>query len=203
MAIKVFVVSLGKSPCRGIYSGENGDARQRQKFDIQKVSRESKFDFQAVCDHRSAVFFLFSFPFFSSRISPFRSLSLFLSPFSRGAARPEVAQTRQGSYSLEERVLRVTAGCSLFLDYSTATPGWRTPAESKTESRREREREREWKNEKKREKKRQRQIVVERVRGTRSKSFPVETSKTVLTTQQNTGRFVRLSLNVLHSKDSP
>lgn len=46
-------------------------------------------------------------------------------------------------------------------------------------------------------------MVVERVRETRSKSFPVETSKTVLTTQQNTGRFVRLSLNVLHSKDSP
>lgn len=114
-------------PCRGIYSGENGDARQRQKFDIQKVSRESKFDFGAVCDHRSAVFFFFSLPFFfffpSSRVSPFRSLSLSLSSSSRGAARPEVAQTRQGSYSLEERVLRVTAGCSLFLDYSTAMPG--------------------------------------------------------------------------------
>ena len=130
MAIKVSVVSLGENrPCRGIYSGENGDARQRQKFDIQKVSRESKFDFQAVCDHRSAVFFFLLlsppfFPFFpSSRISPFRCLSLSLSSSSRGAARPEVAQTRQGSYSLEERVLRVTAGCSLFLDYSTAMPG--------------------------------------------------------------------------------
>lgn len=37
----------------------------------------------------------------------------------------------------------------------------------------------------------------------RGKSFPVETSKTVLTTQQNRGCFVRLSLNVLDPKDFP
>lgn len=34
-------------------------------------------------------------------------------------------------------------------------------------------------------------------------SFPLVTSKTVLTTQQNRARFVALSLNVLSSKDSP
>lgn len=99
-----------------------------------KSQPESKFDFRAVYDHRSAVF--------SSRIRP-----LSLSSSSLGTARPEVAQTRQESYLLEERVLRVTAGCSLFLDYSSAMLGWRTGREQ------DRERRKEWTNKRRKESK--------------------------------------------------
>lgn len=105
-----------------------------------KSQPESKFDFRAVYDHRSAVF--------SSRIRP-----LSLSSSSLGTARPEVAQTRQESYLLEERVLRVTAGCSLFLDYSSAMLGWRTG--------REQDREREGKNGRTREEKRAKGIETD------------------------------------------
>lgn len=95
-----------------------------QKLDIQKVSRKVN-----LISVRRAII---GQQFFSSRISfsfppPLPRFSSVPSPRlrCRGAARPEVAQTRQGSYLLEERVLRVTAGCSLFLDYCYAG-GWRT-----------------------------------------------------------------------------
>lgn len=95
-----------------------------QKLDIQKVSRKVN-----LISVRRAII---GQQFFSSRISfsfppPLPRFSSAPSPRlrCRGAARPEVAQTRQGSYLLEERVLRVTAGCSLFLDYCYAG-GWRT-----------------------------------------------------------------------------
>lgn len=92
-----------------------------------KSQPESKFDFRAARAIIGQQFFSsrisFSFPpplpRFSSPPPPSPRLRC------RGAARPEVAQTRQGSYLLEERVLRVTAGCSLFLDYCYAG-GWRT-----------------------------------------------------------------------------
>lgn len=85
--------------------------------------QESKFDFRAIVGQQ--FFFFFSS---SSRASFSFSLPLLFRPLPRlryrrergRAARPEVAQTRQGSYLLEERVLRVTAGCSLFLDYCYA-----------------------------------------------------------------------------------
>lgn len=148
-----------------------------------KSQPESKFDFRAVYDHRSAVF--------SSRIRP-----LSLSSSSLGTARPEVAQTRQESYLLEERVLQ----WQLAVHYSWITRllCWDgEPAESKTE--------REGKNgwTRRKESKGDRDGWRWNVQKERGKSFPVETSKTVLTTQQNKGRFVRLSLNVLDPKDSP
>ena len=148
-------------------------------------------------------FFFFSlFPFFLLEYLPF---ALFLSS-SRLSPGEQLGQKLR---KLVKGRIRWKSGyCEwqLAVHYSWITRLLRRGGEPQQRARQraeEREREREWKNEKKREKKRQRQIVVERVRGTRSKSFPVETSKTVLTTQQNTGRFVRLSLNVLHSKDSP
>lgn len=86
--------------------------------------QESKFDFRAIVGQQ---FFFFLFFFFSSIFLFLPSLAFSppapssLPAEGRGrAARPEVAQTRQGSYLLEERVLRVTAGCSLFLDYCYA-----------------------------------------------------------------------------------
>lgn len=86
--------------------------------------QESKFDFRAIVGQQ----FFFSFLLLLEHLSlsPFPCFFTPCPIFATGrgergrAARPEVAQTRQGSYLLEERVLRVTAGCSLFLDYCYA-----------------------------------------------------------------------------------
>lgn len=100
-----------------------------EKLDIQKVSRKVNL----ISVRRAIIgqqFFFFSNIF----LFPPSPLSLAFSPpppssLPGSTARPEVAQTRQGSYLLEERVLRVTAGCSLFLDYCYAGM-----AERKTET---------------------------------------------------------------------
>lgn len=85
--------------------------------------QESKFDFRAIVGQQFFFFFSSSSRAFFSFSLPllFRPLLRLRYRRERGrAASPEVAQTRQGSYLLEERVLRVTAGCSLFLDYCYA-----------------------------------------------------------------------------------
>lgn len=107
--------------------------------------QESKFDFRAIVGQQ---FFFFLFFFFSSIFLFLPSLAFSppapssLPAEGRGrAARPEVAQTRQGSYLLEERVLRVTAGCSLFLDYCYAgMENWQRGRQRGWEE------EKEWKN---------------------------------------------------------
>lgn len=111
-----------------IYAAKDVARGRMGEVGYSKSQPESKFDFRAARDHRSAVFFLLEY----LSLSPFPPLPRLFAPPSSlpgSTARPEVAQTRQGSYLLEERVLRVTAGCSLFLDYCYAGM-----AERKTET---------------------------------------------------------------------
>lgn len=138
-AIKLFATMKSRPPTDEIYAARVVTRSRMGEVGYSKSQPESKFDFRAARDHRSAVFFFFSniFLFLPSPLPCFFAPRLRY----RGAARPEVAQTRQGSYLLEERVLRVTAGCSLFLDYCYAgTENWQRGRQ------RERVEEKEWKS---------------------------------------------------------
>lgn len=188
-AIKLFVTMKWRAPTLGwnLRGRRSWRGAEWQKLDIQKVSRKVN-----LISVRRAII---GQQFFSSRISfsfppPLPRFSSAPSPRlrCRGAARPEVAQTRQGSYLLEERVLRVTAGCSLFLDYCYAG-GWRTGRrEEDGEGGRRRKNGRVcvWGE---REKKRESE-GNEMDGGGKRESFPVKTSRIVLTTQQNSDCFV-------------
>lgn len=127
-AIKLFATMKSRPPTDEIYAARVVTRSRMGEVGYSKSQPESKFDFRAARDHRSAVFFFFSniFLFLPSPLPCFFAPRLRY----RGAARPEVAQTRQGSYLLEERVLRVTAGCSLFLDYCYAGTGREEDRES-------------------------------------------------------------------------
>lgn len=123
-AIKLFATMKSRPPTRMKFT-RRGSWRgaEWEKLDIQKVSRKVNLISvrRAIIGQQFFFFFSNIFLFLPSPLPCFSAPRLRY----RGAARPEVAQTRQGSYLLEERVLRVTAGCSLFLDYCYAgTENW-------------------------------------------------------------------------------
>lgn len=161
-AIKLFATMKSRPPTDEIYAARVVTRSRMGEVGYSKSQPESKFDFRAARDHRSAVFFFFSniFLFLPSPLPCFSAPRLRY----RGAARPEVAQTRQGSYLLEERVLRVTAGCSLFLDYCYAgTENWQRGRKTERAGGGERMEECVWEGGKKRAKE-TRWMEVERVR---------------------------------------
>lgn len=183
-AIKVFVTGKSLAATRNkIYAGEDRVAKQWQKLDIQKVSRKVNL----ISEQYTIIgqqFFLLEFALFRSRLPPWEQLGQKLRKL------------------VKSRICWKSGYCEwqLAVHYSWITRllCWDgEPAESKTE--------REGKNgwTRRKESKGDRDGWRWNVQKERGKSFPVETSKTVLTTQQNKGRFVRLSLNVLDPKDSP
>lgn len=121
---------------------------------------------------RVSIFFWYSSSLPHAFLSYLCSLALALALHQK-TARPEVAQTRRGSYLLEGRVLRVTAGCSLFLDYQTGARGWKRDGE-KSGGWRMQER---WRREKEREREKENERWMGRVRRRKMRSLQLKTLK--------------------------